>query len=62
MQGAHLAHLAHHAPLPPLQLRFALQVPALLLIYAANAVLLPAACRERMGGAADSLSTCVAVG
>lgn len=45
-----------------LQLRFALQVPALLLIYAANAVLLPAACRERMGGAADSLSTCVAVG
>jgi hypothetical protein len=45
-----------------LQLRFALQVPALLLVYAANVALLPAACRERLGGVADSLSTCVAIG
>ena len=46
----------------PSQLRFALQVPALLLVYVANVALLPEACRERLGGATDSLSTCVAVG
>lgn len=45
-----------------LQLRFALQVPALLLVYVANVALLPEACRERLGGGVDSLSACVAIG
>lgn len=49
-------------PLPPPQLRFALQVPALLLVYIANVALLPEACRERLGGGVDSLSACVAIG
>ena len=48
--------------LPQPQLRFALQVPALLLVYVANVALLPEACRERLGGGVDSLSACVAIG
>lgn len=45
----------------PLQLRFALQVPALLLMYAANVVLLPGACQHRLGSSDGSIPACVAV-
>lgn len=46
-----------------LQLRFALQVPALLFMYGANVLLLPAACQLSVGqGAASTVPSCIALG
>lgn len=49
-------------PTALLQLRFTLQVPALLLVYATNILALPAACQQRAAPAAGSVSACVAAG
>ena len=61
MQGPWTQFGSAIAPRLP-QLRFALQVPALMLMYAANVLLLPAACQRSVGSGGASLSTCMAVG
>lgn len=69
LAGSH-AMLAHHPAglclllaVFTLQLRFALQVPALTLIFAAHALLLPAACQQPMAIAASgSVPACGAAG